>query len=151
MNTNLSLKNWPNITEFDNLLHDALTNLSLPDLETTYTETSDGKDTWTIRDPKSKTDIICIIIDGDLKLHIEPLENHPTIDWFIEQLSVAYDNNEQITTKEPTQPMAYIGWSIMHRAVGPTIQMAQTRLKTEKERCPYPSLLPIYKTPAEPQ
>lgn len=144
MQSPLSLKTWPDVDTYDTFITDTLRDHRLSNLETEYTETGDGKDTWTIRDPEAKQDIICIIVDGDLALWIEPLQNAPIIHWLIDQLTHAFSTREDILSSLETRPHTYLTWSMTNRAVGPTIEMAQKRLKEEMDRCSYPSLKPAY-------
>jgi hypothetical protein len=144
MEPNLSLKTWPDVDQFDKVINDTLQTLSLSNLENEYTETSDGKDTWTLRDPKAKTDIICIVVDGDLNLHIEPLEPAPILDWLTEQLATAFQDLKDVLAKDKTTNSTYLQWCMTNRPIGPTLEMAQKQLADERDRSKYPSLAPVY-------
>jgi len=144
METPLSLKTWPDVTVYDTFITDTLQDLRLSNLETDYAETSDGKDTWTIRDPEAKADIICIVIDGALHLHVEPIQAAPAIHWVCDQLTHAFAARKEVFSNLKTTKGTYLQWSMAHRAIGPTIEMAHKRLEDESKRCTYPSLAPIY-------
>lgn len=144
MQSPLSLKTWPDVDTYDTFITDTLRDLRLSNLETEYTETNDGKDTWTIQDPEAKQDIICIIVDSDLTLWIEPIQSAPIISWLIDQLSHAFSTREDILSSLEIKANNYLTWCMTHRAIGPTIEMAQKRLKEEMDRCSYPSLKPAY-------
>lgn len=144
MEPNLSLKTWPDVDKFDTLIHNALQKHSLSNLENEYQETSDGKDTWTLRDPVSKTNLICIVVDGNLNLHIEPLDLAPSVYWLCEQLTATFQDLPDVLAKEKTEPRTYLQWSMMTRPVGPTLEIAKKQLADELERLQHTSLAPIY-------
>lgn len=144
MEPNLSLKTWPDVDKFDTLITDTLQGLSLSSLENEYQETNDGKDIWNLRDPISKTSLICIVVDGDLNLHIEPLDQAPPIFWLCEQLSVAFQELPDVLVKEKCEPRTYLQWSMTTRPIGPTLEMAKKQLTDEFERSKHLSLAPIY-------
>lgn len=126
--------------------------LKLTDLDIEYNELPGGIDTWTIRDPKAQispckigNDLIAVVVDADLKLIVCPIAPHPTIDYVIGRLLLAFSEMGNLISSFPTDfPNSYLQYCIAYRTIGPDIITAQTRLSHEKKNCPYPGLIPVY-------
>ena len=148
MDLTISLKNWPDEAQFTKDLTSILNNIGLSNVETQYDLTEhngeEGLDSWIIRDLEAIQDIIQIVLDNSLKLHVIIHHPHPALFWVVEQITHHLGARDDTITSEKTPNQSYIEWCKANWIGTTSPQAFQQKYQSEAQKSPLPCLEFLY-------